>query len=472
MNAAKYLTIATASIAVAAPALADDPARAAPADDRSAFEVALGAPAALRISGSIRPRYESLTNTFVAGQTGSEELLSLRTRLRAEFDAGPLTLTAELQDARWLDGDAGSRAPGQTDALELVQAFASWTWKDAVLPGATLKTDLGRFTMDVGSRRLVARSNFGNVLQGFDGVRAVWKGAAEPGSSAPQITLLAVSPTRREPSDMPSLTDNEVALNSAAEGIRFLGAHAQTPGPFGAVAEVYAFDLDERDRTSAPSRNRDLVTVGARLAKAAAPGDWDFDVELAHQTGSMRASTSALDTVDLDHEASMLHLEGGFSFLAPLSTRISLLYDFASGDKSPTDNKSGRFDPLFGDRSFELGPTSIWGLVARGNLSSAGVQLEIEPDEMSDVLVMLRQIDLAEARDVFASTGVVDASGASGRQVGQQLEVRYRRWLAEDSVRLAIGGALLIEGDFLKSAPNATGKGNAVYGYSEISWMF
>jgi len=232
------------------------------------------------------------------------------------------------------------------------------------------------------------------------------------------------------------------------------------------------FGLDERDTSDAPSRDRDLLTIGGRLFRKPSGGAWDIDAELAHQTGTGRASTAALDVIDLDHEAMMLHLEGGYSFEAPMSPRMSVLYDFASGDESPVDSDSGRFDPLFGDRSFEFGPTSIWGLLARGNLSSAGVRLEFEPDEASDVLLMVRHIELAEARDRFANSGVVDVTGTSGREVGQQVEVRYRRWLVDDAVRLAVGGAVLLEGAFLESAPNATGEGDAVYGYSEISWMF
>lgn len=461
MTVRKFLVLAATSLAAATPALAQG------SHERSPFEVALGVPDGVRITGSIRPRYETVANTFVAGHTGSDELLSVKSMLQIEVDAGPLTFTGEVLDARWLGGDEGNSGGNNVDTIEPIQLFASWTWKDAFAPGASLKTDAGRFTMDLGSRRLLARPNFSNLMLGFDGVRSAWTTADKL-----KVTAFAMSPLRREPGDLPSLYDNEVALNATADGIRFLGAHLDAPLPHGARGEAYVFQLDERDRSDAPSRNRDLLTLGGRLVRKPSDGVWDFDIELAHQTGTARATTNSLDVTDLDHEVMMLHLEGGFSFEAPMSPRVSVQYDYASGDESPLDGESGRFDPLFGDRSFEFGPTNIWGALARGNLSSAGVRLEFEPDEASDVYLMARHVELAEARDRFSNSGVVDVTGTSGRVVGQQVEMRYRRWLVEDYVRLALGGAVLFDGPFLRDAPNATGEGDAMYGYSEISWTF
>jgi hypothetical protein len=464
MTVRKFLVLAATSLAATGPALA----QAGAADvERSPLETALGLPDGVRIAGSIRPRYETVANTFVAGRTGSDELLSMKSLLQVEVDAGPLTFTSEMLDARWLGGDKGNSGGNHVDTLEPIQLFASWTWKDAFVAGASLKTDAGRFTMDLGSRRLVARPSFSNIMLGFDGVRTTWTGADKL-----KVAAFAVSPLQREPDDLPSQFDNEVALNATADGIRFLGVHLDAPLLHGMRGEAYVYGLDERDRSDAPSRNRDLLTIGGRLLRKAAPGAWDVDVELARQTGEARASTSALDVTDLDHDAMMLHLEGGFSFETPMSPRVSVLYDFASGDESPADTESGRFDPLFGDRSFEFGPTGIWGALARGNLSSAGVRLEFAPDEASDVYLMVRHVELAEARDRFANSGVVDATGASGREVGQQVEVRYRRWLEPETVRWSIGGAMLFDGGFLQDAPNVTGAGDAVYGYSEVSWVF
>lgn len=421
----------------------------------------------VRFSGSIRPRYESLANQFVAGRTGDDEVLNIRTLLKLEVDAGPLTFVGELLDSRLLSGNDGGGASGVVDAIEPIQLYAQWSQRDAFAPAASLRLKAGRFVMDVGSRRLAARSNFGSTVQSFDGVQAAWTSAGDL-----KVTAFAVRPATRAPSDSSSALDNEIVFNPNLDSILFTALHIDSPLPHGARGEIYMFGLDERDVSNTPSRNRDLLTVGGRLRRQPGPDVLDFDLEYAHQTGTLRVSTSPLDVTDLDHEASMLHAEIGHTFDMAWSPRLSLLYDFASGDESPLDARSGRFDSLFGDRSFELGPTGIWGALSRNNLSSAGVRLEVEPDSESDALVMVRHVELAEASDRFGNSGVIDPTSASGKEVGQQLEFRYRRWLAKDALRLAVGGAALFEGSFLKDAPNATGQGNAYYGYTELIWLF
>jgi hypothetical protein len=287
-----------------------------------------------------------------------------------------------------------------------------------------------------------------------------------------RIVAFAVSPTARAPSDAPSALDNEVVLNPTQDNIAFQGLHLDAAFPSNVRGEIYALALDEDDASDATTRNRDLLTLGIRVRRPPAAGSSDFDIEYARQTGTTRATTAPADVVDLDHEASMLHLEAGYTWEAPWSPRLSVLYDHATGDKSPTDLASERFDSLFGDRSFEFGPTGIWGAISRTNLSSPGVRLEVRPDQASDALVMLRQVDLDSQRDSFANSGVRDVTGVAGDEVGGQVEVRYRRWLVPDALRLAVGGAALVRGDFLKTAPNATGQGDSFYGYVDLTWSF
>jgi hypothetical protein len=428
---------------------------------------ALDLPDTVRVEGHIRPRYEALANPFVAGRTSDDEFLGLQTQLRAEADFGDFTFGGELLDHRFITGNETGGAPGDIDALEPAQLYLSWRPKDFLGVGAETDLQAGRFTMDVGSRRLVARANFRSLLQSFDGVHAVWTSPADL-----TVTLAAVSPVSREPSDAASAVDNEVALNTTQDNTRLLIAHLDAPLPYDMRGELYLYDLDERDSADADTRNRDLSTLGVRLNKAPADNQFDFDIEFAHQTGTVRASTSPADLVPLDHDAQMAHLEAGFRFDAPWSPRLAVQYDHATGDASPTDASSERFDALFGDRSFEFGPTSLFGFISRTNLSSPGIRLEVTPSEISDAYVMLRQVNLESARDSLANTNVRDSSGASGDDAGFQIEGRYRHWLVEDSLRLSLGAALLLQGDFLDSAPNATGLGDPLYGYTELTWSF
>ena len=335
------------------------------------------------------------------------------------------------------------------------------------MKGANLDLTAGRFTMDIGSRRLVARSGFRNILASFDGVRGVWTTA-----NGIKVTGFYTAPVRREPSDVESALDNEVALNETAEETRFGGLAFEARLPIDAVGEAYLFDFDEDDASDAATRNRDLSTFGLRLKRAPKSSRFDFDLEYARQTGSVRATANPADVADLDHDASMIHAEAGYTFDTAWAPRLSLHYDFASGDASPADLSSERFDPLFGDRGFEFGPTSIWGVIFRSNLDSPGLRLELKPDRKNELMGMVRQVKLDSSTDIFGNSGVRDATGASGDEVGTHVELRWRRQVVPDSVRLSLGAAALIRDDFLKSAPNATLEGDSYYGYTELLFQF
>jgi hypothetical protein len=386
----------------------------------------------------------------------------------AEFDIPrALTIGGELLDSRYIAGNETGGAPSEIDTLEPAQLYLAWRPDNFLAEGAKLDLTAGRFTMDIGSRRLVARANFRSILASFDGVRATWTSAGDL-----KVTLAYTAPASRAPSDAASAIDNEVALNPSLDHTRFAVAHLDAPLPFGMRGEVYLLDLDEEDAPKAETRDRDLATLGVRLHRAAKQNQFDFDLEYSRQSGSVHATTSASDTTPLDHSAEMAHAEIGFSFDAPWSPRLALQYDFASGDRSPADSESQRFDPLFGDRSFEFGPTSIFGFISRSNLASPGIRLEVKPGGGDDAYIMFRDVRLDSATDSLANSSVRDPAGLSGDHAGLQIEGRYRHWLLKDSLRLSLGAATVLAGDFLEEAPNATRQGDPIYGFTELTWTF
>ena len=189
------------------------------------------------------------------------------------------------------------------------------------------------------------------------------------------------------------------------------------------------------------------------------------------QTGETRNSTSAADLRDLDVDAQYLHLEVGKTFDAAWSPRVSLEYDFASGDESATDGDYNRFDGLFGPRRPDFGPPGAYGPLGRSNLNSPGVRLEVAPNKRWDAMAFYRALYLDEATDSFANTGVRDATGRSGDFAGHQFEARARYWIVPKSTRLEFGVAKLFNGEFLDDAPNATGA-ETLFGYVELNQTF
>ncbi|MBU6320171.1 MAG: alginate export family protein [Alphaproteobacteria bacterium] len=419
------------------------------------------------VSGSVRSRVEALSGRMSNAAPASDHFLSLLTLLKAEADFGGVSLVGEIQDSRRLSGPSTGGAPGEVDTLEPIQAYVSWRPSDPGASGQSVGLDLGRFTLDVGSRRLAARSQFRNQKTSFDGLRLIWRSG-----HGDEVLAFRVSPVVRQPMDVSAAASNKAALNRSDESVVFSGVHLQRTLTDGINGEGYILRIDEQDAADLPSRDRRLTTYGLRLRKAPAKKQFDFDLEWAHQSGQSRATNGALDSLDLTTRASMSHAEIGLTLSAPTSPRLSVHYDFASGDRDPNDSLYGRFDPLFGDRAFEFGPTSLWGVVARSNLKSAGARLEWRPSAASEAYVSLRQVDLSESRDGFSGSGLRDRTGASGKGVGVQLEGRLRWRPAPSGPRLELGAAHLSKGLFLKNAPNADASGDVVYGYSAVTFDF
>lgn len=70
------------------------------------------------------------------------------------------------------------------------------------------------------------------------------------------------------------------------------------------------------------------------------------------------------------------------------------------------------------------------------------------------------------------AAGVRDASGASGTELGQQLEFRVRWDLVPGNVRLDTGLTHLFVGEFQRTAPNSTREGDVNFASLELTLQF
>lgn len=446
---------------------ATPPAR--PADDDAwRLDRALGLPDWLELDGHQRTRYESFDEHFRAGRSGSGQGFFTRTALRATARRGRLEGTLELLDSRQFDTpDDLPLGTSNVNPLDVLQLYVGGHVKDVWHDGDELSITLGRHTMDVGSRRLVARNRFRNTINAFTGLNATWEDDA--GSA---LRAFYVFPVQRLPTDLESQRDNEMEADEERTQVRFYGLHGSKKralGPFD--AELYAFGLDEDDGSDLNTRNRDLLTVGGRLRKPSKPGATDYELELAYQTGETRASTSDADTTDLDVDACFFHASAGYQWDARMKPHLEVLFDYASGDDDPTDGEVNRFDTLFGARRFEFGPTGIFGAFARANILSPGLRLNLKTSSATQLMVTNRLHYLASDKDAWTTSGLVDPTGDSGDYVGDLLEARVR-WDPHANLRVEVGAAHLFAGDFVDDAPNATTQGDTTYGYLSTTLSF
>lgn len=445
---------------------------AANAADQAApwrLDEALATPDWFSLGGTYRLRYETLNHPYRAGASGSDEMLVGQLLLNARVTVNAFYAYVELQDSRQQLADSGT--PLGTDSVntfEPLQAYVGMRFDDVGSRGSRLDVTAGRMTINMGSRRLVARNAFRNTINSFTGVHASWKH-----SDGAEVRAFYVRPLQRKPADFDSLLDNDFELDTESSDVSLWGVFATAPDVFaGSNGEAYFYGFRSRDHVGIPAADRDVYTPGVRFYRTPAAESVDFETEASLQFGTSRLSTAATDTRDLQHRAGFFHGEIGYTWKARMSPRLELSYDYASGDDDPDDNENNRFDTLYGARRFDYGPTGIYGPIARSNISSPGMRLETKPSSKLTSMVGYRAVWLASDRDQYTSARLQDRTGASGSFVGHQIEAQVQYNLRPGNLVLEFGGAHLIHGEFLEDAPNAPAEGDTTYIYASALTTF
>ena len=415
---------------------------------------AVNAPSSLQLSGSFRTRFETLSGQSRVGLDSSFNVASLRSNVLAEYRKDRFRIGGELWDSRAYPREPGSGiSNNDVNTLEFVQAYVGADFGAPFGKGSSATAQLGRFVMNLGSRRLVAADDYRNTTNGYSGLRVDLKSAG-----GATVTLIYTEPQVRLPDALAGVLRNEVKLDRESSDLVLWGGIAALPKlvPF-ATLEGSWFGVRERDRLDLATRDRNLHTGGLRVFRAPKAETVDFELEGIHQTGSVRASTAA-NAALLDVSASFYHVEAGYQWDAGSKPHLALEYDYASGDDG--DAKFGRFDTLFGMRRNDLAPSGMYNAIGRTNLQALGLRFEATPTARLDYMVSYRALWLASRTDSFSTTGVRDATGRSGDFGGHQFDGRLRYWVIPRSLRFEVDAVILAKGRFLEGAPNAPQTGD------------
>lgn len=454
----RWILAAGAFLSVTSPGFAQDKG--------ASLHDAIGAPDALRLSGSFRTRGEVIDGQFRPDKASSDQLLSVRTTLFAEYDTGPVRFGAEFRDARGYGQARNSSADsGVVNTLEFSQYYLGLDLADALGAQSDTTIEIGRMTMALGSARLIARQGFRNSMNAYTGVRFERRT-----NDKQQFTAFWTMPNIRLPRDNEAILDNESQWDRETTDVQLFGAFLSEPLGKDITLELYGYGLVERDAPGFETTNRHLFTPGLRVSRKAAAGRVDFDVELIGQVGHARKSRAASDQIARDVAAWSVHASVGHRWTEALQPRVSAFFDYASGNRA--NDRVGRFDFLYGGRRFEFGPSALFGPVSRSNLISAGARAEIVPAKGVSLSLAHRALWLASATDSFGLTGVRDPSGRSGRFAGKQLDLQLVHWIVPQRTQLDLGYAHLFKGNFLRTAPNAPATGDSSYGYAAVTFTF
>ncbi|MBH0183642.1 MAG: alginate export family protein [Nitrospira sp.] len=353
-----------------------------------------------------RTRFESVDHPWRANQAigngRTDDQIAMRSRIRVGLGGDrPFRLLFEGQDSRsLLNGDRGDfRDTTTVNEFDVLQLLGSLTVHNVL--GTGLRTDFhfGRMTMDFGRRRLIARNDFRNTSNAFDGFH--WQIGQD---KTWRIRAFATQPVVRD----------EVRLDQQYHNQFFWGTYLESKHFPWLQMDAYYFGLNDQ-RLPNGTTHRTYSTAGGRLYKEPTAGEPDYEIETAWQTGHRGAT---------DHFAHFQHLDLGYTFNLPWTPRLVSLFDYASGDRQPGDSQDGGFDTLFGARRWEYGPTGIFLPFFRTNLMSPGWRLVVTPTPHLIVQVKHRVWYLAQGKDFFGSSGLQDITGNAGTSLGHDLELR------------------------------------------------
>ncbi|MCB9876834.1 MAG: alginate export family protein [Planctomycetes bacterium] len=415
-----WLGTVALSLLSAAPLLAQDPPKA----EKRPFRIndLLHTPDYLKVSGEYRLRYEGLNNQFRNSTTrNNEDQIASRALLRVDYRRGAWGASVEGIDGRMWNAKGNSFADNTTvDTGDLLQAFVSYRTDN----GHELTA--GRWTMDLGSRRLIARNQYRNTINSFNGVR--WD--YENKDSGYKAGAFWAMPTERKPTSRAALVDNKHDVDTQTSDFQFWGVHATKQLDPGSTAQVYLLGYDD----TRGSTDQQLYSVGFRYFRPAKPGKVFGETEAVYQFGKRGAQ---------DVSAYFVHGSAGYTFDAPTEPAFRVAIDVATGNDSGSDYT--RFNTLFGARRFEYGPTGIYGAIGRRNLLSPEIRYMMKPCDSTWVMIAWRDFYLQNSNDSWVEAS--DNTGA-GRHVGSQTEVRLRWDPAKKSVRFETGMAYLAGGNY------------------------
>jgi hypothetical protein len=118
-----------------------------------------------------RTRFEFMDDPFRPGESQTQTQIPQRTRLRLGVDApGGVRVLAEFQDSRVWNDRPRDFLGGAINHFDVTQLLIAAGAKDVFDRGLRIDGHVGRLSLDLGSRRLLARNEFRNTTNAFDGV--------------------------------------------------------------------------------------------------------------------------------------------------------------------------------------------------------------------------------------------------------------------------------------------------------------
>lgn len=380
----------------------------------------------LNVSGEFRTRFEGRTNEQFRSANSRSYLL---TRLRLDVEVRPtkwLRLFLQGQDSQAIGMREDPDPPLFEDTFDLRQAYVEVFNRER--QGIGLR--VGRQELFFGDERLIGTFNWGNTARSFDAVRLFY---ARPTyrldlfASSVVVIEDGVFNKHQDGANLYGIYNSlrNVIPQTTIEGYLLWRTLPRVVGERGSIGDA------------------DVYTFGTRWV-GKLPAAFDYRIELAGQRGDLAGD---------DLRAWALHTQLGHSLAGVTSSpRFLVEYNYASGDRDPSDGRRETFDQLFPTNHDKYGIADLVGWRNMHNFR-AGVGLKLS--DRIGAQVDFHSFWLASRRDALYSAGGAPVarvpSGASRRQVGRELDLDLRVTLTQ-YLSLWAGYARLFAGGFLKQA--------------------
>jgi hypothetical protein len=370
-----------------------------------------------------RMRFEYRSDDLRRPASGVDLPFLLRTRsyvgVKEVWD--PLRFAVELEDARRYN----SQFPlddRDANQHELIQMIAELYFEEGGGLDRPVRLQAGRMAFEYVDRRLIARNEWRNTTNTFQGLRLI----AGQQEDDWQVDLLAVQPIDRRIFS-PDVTSSGRWLYGAIGNWRRWSEWI--------TLQPYYLFLDQKH--SDRHTDRGIHTLALRGYGVVGETGYDYDVHAAFQVGH---------DGPLAHRAFGTTAEVGYTFDHDWQPRVSAFFGYGSGDRDPDDDRSERFDRLFGfGRPWSASDYFVWQ-----NLIAPKVRLDFQPHERFVGEVGYGTFWLASARDGWSNTRLRDATGDSGAFLGHELDIRLRI-RATRRVDVTLGYVYFMPGQFTRN---------------------
>ena len=422
------VSTATAASPAAAPQQIPAPPAASKPPVPNRFNEVL--PAWLRVRGEFRQRVEGFDS--FAFTPGRDDTYSLsRVRLNATVTpSASFSVQAQVQDARVAKKDVGPTAAPFRGPFDLRLAFA-----DIGSATAPVAARIGRQELAFGEQRLLGHLNWTNTARSWDAARLILRSAAF------QVDLFGASLVR-------SLPDG---FDKSGNGNRLFGAYGSATRviPLGTVEPFVFVRRDDNLRSEAGvSDTLNQTTVGVRVA-GKLPLRLDYNSDLALQRGSLGS-----DSV----RAWAGHWMIRESLPGAANIKLISEYNYATGDRNPSDGIRQTFDQLYPTGHDKLG---LADQVGWKNVHHIREGFEFTPFTGTPLSINYHSWWLADAADaLYAASGAALArlapltspgADAAPAHVGQEIDIQITKSLTPQ-LAVAGGYAHMFTGAFLKQA--------------------